>query len=570
MQKKTTNSLNHTFSKKVILAQLNKILKSDAFVRSHRMSSFLRYVTEKTIDAPDKDIKGYTIGIDVFGKPAGFDTDTDASVRVEAIRLRKALKLYYHEDGINDDIVIQIPKGRYKATFTKKNTHSAKKNLKLAIVASFCVLVIAAATLTLSKHTLDPEEQNTLSNFDIPTVAILPFEIIGDAETNKISQNFSQLLIQNLTRFHTLKTVDIENIFPSGNMNGRGADIGKKVNANYLIEGTIHNLEGKIRIKIRLLDTKKTTYVWTYNKTHTTSLYQENVIDVLGNEVSGIIASEIASPYGVIQNLEQERLTDLNADSTQPYKCILDYYAYCNNKTSSRHAQVRTCLEKVVTDDPNNSDAWAYLSRIYTNEIKYRHNPLQSEASTRLRTLNAAQKSVEIDPKNPRGHQYLAAAALLNGNDRLVRHHTKMSINLNPYNSEILADAAWSYGQMGDWELSREYAKKAVAINSGHPRWYHGILFAYYYYMSEYESAVFHSLQSFQPGVAASMMALAVSYEGLGNHKKAEKLIRRIESEYPSTKTNPNKFIEAYGFQDDFNKKFNDGLKAASMRASSK
>jgi TolB-like protein len=49
-----------------------------------------------------------------------FDPSIDATVRVEAGRLRARLREYYAEQGRNDTLVIDMPKGGYHATFTER------------------------------------------------------------------------------------------------------------------------------------------------------------------------------------------------------------------------------------------------------------------------------------------------------------------------------------------------------------------------------------------------------------------------------------------------------------------
>jgi hypothetical protein len=104
-------------SKDEVLSQLERVLESKDFKGSARLSDFLKYIVTKTLNGESDQIKGYTIGVEAFGKGADFDPDTDASVRVEASRLRKALTLYYHEAGSDDPVVIRVPKGRYHPHF---------------------------------------------------------------------------------------------------------------------------------------------------------------------------------------------------------------------------------------------------------------------------------------------------------------------------------------------------------------------------------------------------------------------------------------------------------------------
>jgi Tol biopolymer transport system component len=93
--------------------QLEKILGSAVFAKSPRMSRFLRFVVETTLEGDSGRLKEYVIAVDVFDKPADYDPKTDSTVRTEATKLRSRLSRYYATDGREDPIAITIPKGSY-------------------------------------------------------------------------------------------------------------------------------------------------------------------------------------------------------------------------------------------------------------------------------------------------------------------------------------------------------------------------------------------------------------------------------------------------------------------------
>ena len=104
-----------------ILAQLERILASAPFANSHRSQRFLRYVVESSLNHEDHSLKEYTIAVEVFDRHPSYDSSIDATVRVEAGRLRSRLRDYYREADPNDRVVIEIPKGAYHARFTAVN-----------------------------------------------------------------------------------------------------------------------------------------------------------------------------------------------------------------------------------------------------------------------------------------------------------------------------------------------------------------------------------------------------------------------------------------------------------------
>lgn len=101
-----------------VLQQLDRILSHPLFLKSVRLSAFLRFTVEATLAGEADSLKEVVIGTEVFRRGPSFDPQTDNLVRVNANRLRSRLAEYYHRSGHSDAIVIDIPKGRYAASFS--------------------------------------------------------------------------------------------------------------------------------------------------------------------------------------------------------------------------------------------------------------------------------------------------------------------------------------------------------------------------------------------------------------------------------------------------------------------
>lgn len=101
-----------------VRAQLQKILASEPFVRSERMSAFLRYIVEQTLAGNGQTLKEPVIAQDCFGRGADFEGAADPIVRVEARRLRDKLREYY-ESAESEPVLIKLPKGGYVPSFER-------------------------------------------------------------------------------------------------------------------------------------------------------------------------------------------------------------------------------------------------------------------------------------------------------------------------------------------------------------------------------------------------------------------------------------------------------------------
>jgi len=105
--------------------QIEKLTKSHRLHSSESLCKLLRYLAEHSIDHPGIALKEYQIATEVLGRPAGFDPQSDSTVRVQAGRLRVKLAEYYGQEGIDDPILVEIPKGSYALTFSPRPVKSS-------------------------------------------------------------------------------------------------------------------------------------------------------------------------------------------------------------------------------------------------------------------------------------------------------------------------------------------------------------------------------------------------------------------------------------------------------------
>ena len=98
-------------------AELDAVLHSEHFVRAPALAHLLSYLCEKLFAGEARQIKEYSIGVEVFHRGDSFDQDSDSIVRVEANRLRKRLAEYYAGEGASHRLHIAIPVGQYVPQF---------------------------------------------------------------------------------------------------------------------------------------------------------------------------------------------------------------------------------------------------------------------------------------------------------------------------------------------------------------------------------------------------------------------------------------------------------------------
>lgn len=105
--------------REAILAQLELLLVHSLFSQSKRYPALLRFVVEQTLAGNADQVKERSIGMEVFGRPPGYDANADPVVRVTAGEIRKRLAQYYYDPAHGDEIRIELPTGSYVPVFQR-------------------------------------------------------------------------------------------------------------------------------------------------------------------------------------------------------------------------------------------------------------------------------------------------------------------------------------------------------------------------------------------------------------------------------------------------------------------
>src|SRR5580658_4730436 len=98
---------------------VQRIVLSPPFHKATRLRDLLQYVTEQTIHGHGHELTEQHIGNALFHKPSDYSPLEDSSVRVHARQLRLKLHEYFNEDGRDELLILEIPKGAYAPAFRR-------------------------------------------------------------------------------------------------------------------------------------------------------------------------------------------------------------------------------------------------------------------------------------------------------------------------------------------------------------------------------------------------------------------------------------------------------------------
>jgi adenylate cyclase len=490
-----------------VRAQMRRILADRTWQASPARRELLRFVVEETLAGRADRLKGFAIALAVFGRSDDFDPQSDPVVRVEARRLRRDLDGYYVTAGKRDPVVISIPKGGYVPHFEWRQVDAAPdapppgdarpRRYRLALAALAGALLgvfgwLGAGLLDSELWSRSGGSEGALTELPRgPRIAVLPFvNLSGDPEQAYFAEGVTDQIVTDLARFKALFVLSTQSTAKYQERSADPQQLKRELGIDYLLTGSVRHDQGQIRLSTRLVDAGSGEIVW--SDSYSDELTPSNVFEIQ-DDVSKQVSAVVAGNYGVIAEAGQTEAQTRPPTSLAAYDCVLRYYSYQRSFDRQEHARVRACLERAVELDPDYADAWAVLANVYAQEYRFGYNPRPELYDPRERSLAAAKRAAEIEPRNPTA-QLMLANALFDRHDVVgFRAAGERAIALNPNDPEPIAHFGLRLVYMGEWQRGLALVTKAIALNPEFPEWYRDPLIFYYYQTGDYERALVES-----------------------------------------------------------------------------
>ncbi|KRE00847.1 hypothetical protein ASE61_19495 [Bosea sp. Root670] len=476
-----------------VRAQLKLILSSAEFNVPDRLRKFLLYVVNETLAGRSERIKAYSIAVEVFGRDANLDIQSDPVVRIEAGRLRRALERYYFLAGNSDLVLIEIPKGGYVPRFHQRaariehgelspRSEPLRKRIFSLLVDAWrshpWLTASVAATAVIAAFSLLPVEAPSppsasatgAAQPERPSLIVKPFvNLSRTPDGDFYAAGLGDELLMQLARFKELTVFGQETsgALPS---DASAAEIGQRFGSRYVLEGGVRLSEGKLRVTSRLLDGETSAIVW--SGVYDIGPQINDIID-MQMTIAAKVATTVAQPYGIIFSAPPRAMRARGAHSLEAYPCTFRFYRYRSELNQSAHAVTRGCLEQVTVHYPEYATGWAMLAYLYLDEDRFQ---LNSRPGSLKRARAAAERAVRIDPEDVRALQALMTVLYFSKEPGEALKVGAQALALNPNDTELLGEFGSRVAQAGDWARGAAMLKEAMAKNPGHSDYYIGLL----------------------------------------------------------------------------------------------
>lgn len=480
----------------LVQACLGRVLASKAFAASPKMGSFLSCVVEAKLAGQASRIKAYTIGIEVFDRPADFDPGSDSIVRVNAIRLRALLNAYYAEEGQEDPVRFLLAKGVYVPEFAVAPAPRPPVGAD-----SGRILLIVERLAVLGGH---PDQDFLAAGLTEELVVTL--------------SGFGDNLI--VIRTPPPPTADI-GCTPVTPAPGQGI--------TYLLRGSLRRQADQIRFGFTLLEMATGSVVW--SETFDYELSSASLFDIQ-EQVASRIASRVLDPHGVLyRSLKRQPAALLGT-----YLAVLRYHEYEERFTPEIHRRVREELERSIQEEPGYAEAWAALANVYLGEALFGFNRTLPLPALMEKSLQMAHQAVALNPRSHMAH-YILAMILFYCQDRAhFMAAADHALDLAPHHPDNLAVVGMHLALAGDWGRGLALVRKAMALNPLHPSWYYLVMSLHHLRFGHYREALAVLSRFTRLDFFPFQINLAVIHGYLGNQREAREALRHMFVLWPEAR----------------------------------
>jgi TolB-like protein/tetratricopeptide (TPR) repeat protein len=340
------------------------------------MKRFLRCVVEETLGGRGDQLNEQFLGVEVYDRDERFDPRVDSIVRVDAGRLRSKLREYYSSEGKSSSILIEIPKGSYKALFSR-----AKGGDSQSLVPG------QAADRSGGK-----------------TIAVLPFaDLSPERDQEYFGDGIAEELMFALSRVPRLRVVSQTSVFA---FKGKGMDvreIGRQLNVECILEGSVRKSGQKLRIVVQLTDVGSGFHIWS-------EVFTCELRDVFSvqEEISRSVAAALRVTVAGQEPTELPRPRTCNVNAFNHY---LIGRAFWNKQTESGLRTAVSHFENCLAEDASYARAYLGISDCYR---KLEFWGLMNPSDALPKATAAAQKALELDSSLIEAKVPLAAMMAVN------------------------------------------------------------------------------------------------------------------------------------------------------------
>ncbi|HET9835247.1 MAG TPA: tetratricopeptide repeat protein [Rhodanobacteraceae bacterium] len=290
------------------------------------------------------------------------------------------------------------------------------------------------------------------------SVAVLPFlNESGEKDQQFFSDGLSEDLITALSQFAGLKVISRDSAFQFRQSVDSSKVIGEKLGVAHLLEGSVRQQGGEVRISAQLVNAADGSVLWSQ---HYDRPYKDlfKLQDAITQSVANALKAKLLAVPGAVAQSDRPPSGNLEA-----YAAFLQARSAASQENGAGLQAAIEALDKAIQLDSRYAWAYAMLGDLWTGRYRL-SSTAAAERQAAVNARAAIHMALELNPDLAIAHanySYMLSSIDLDWDAALVE--CRKALQLSPNDPEVkgcLADAFATHGQLEKAiELAREVLK---------------------------------------------------------------------------------------------------------------
>lgn len=290
----------------------------------------------------------------------------------------------------------------------------------------------------------------------VKSVAVLPFiNRSADPENEYFSDGVTEELITALARLEGLRVISRTSSFSFKGKNLDVREIGKQLEVESILEGSVRKAGKRVRITAQLSSTLDGYQLWTES-------YDREMEDIfdLQDEISYKIAEQLREKFSIESRNQEKVESVVDVDAYNYYLQGLFYY---NKWTPVDAKRAEEAFLKAIEIEPNYDLAYGGLARAYSLMSV---TGFLSPTEGCRKTIESARKVNELNPKNE--DAYIAVSVtdfFFQWDFESGKQNAEKALELNPRSADANVAYSLYYLIKGDLNETIRFISKAREVD---------------------------------------------------------------------------------------------------------